>query len=379
MEENFNASNNSFSQEEDEVSTDYDLSLTREITCKINIILLSFGIVGNILCIFSFSRKKMIIRKFNWYLLILAIFELIFCILLFFEYLLKIFQSAPMYFNQYISTIIDFSIHTIDTFVVLITLILSIDRLYAIKNPIKFKNFITNVHAKILVVVTLISSILLKTPCAILGYELFDGNFYIIHCNFISPFLFNIVPTILILTLNSLLVIQIIKYFKATSNQSIHLLASKRQKNIKKASCSNSNGKNNFKAYASNYNQRYVKISQTQKSHYLVILVVAIWTVLTTMPYYSLNTYLLLFRLEIFEYHSNSKIIRMLQIISSIFFNSNHCINFFIYFRFYNEFKLSIIRPFSKSSSKKFRLSSAKSYTLTNQTRNQENCGSEHS
>ena len=351
---------------EDEEIVDYDLSMTRDIACKINIILLSFGIIGNILCIFAFSRKKMIIRKFNWYLLILAIFELIFCVFLFGEYLLKMFNNTPMYLNQYINTVIDFTIHTIDTFVVLITLILSIDRLYAIKNPIKFKFFITNVHAKCLVLITLISSILLKTPCAILGYELFDGNLYIVYCNLVSPFIFNIIPTILILFLNSLLVIQIVKYFRASSRQNIHLMMARRPKNIRvSTSFSQSNGKNSIKTFVSSTNQRPAKISQTQKSHYFVILVVAIWTVLTTMPYYSLNTYLLLFRLEIFENQSSdTKVIRIAQIISSIFFNSNHCINFFIYFRFYNEFKHSIMRPCSKA--RNFKSSSPKSYTLVN-------------
>jgi hypothetical protein len=349
---------------------DYDLSMTRDIACKINIILLSFGIIGNILCIFAFSRKKMIMRKFNWYLLILAIFELIFCVFLFAEYSLKMFHNTPMYLNQYINTAIDFTIHTIDTFIVLITLILSVDRLYAIKNPIKFKFFITNVHAKCLVMITLISSISLKTPCAILGYELFDGNLYLVYCNLVSPFIFNIIPTILILILNSLLVLQIVKYFRASSKQSIHLMIArarqpKNNMRVVNTSFSESNTKNktSMKTFISNANQRPVKISQTQKSHYFVILVVAIWTVLTTMPYYSLNTYLLLFRLELFNNQSSdTKVIRIAQIISSIFFNSNHCINFFIYFRFYNEFKLSIMRPCSNARN----FGSPKSYTLVN-------------
>jgi hypothetical protein len=135
---------------------------------KINFILASFGIIGNILCIIVFSNKKMVIRKFNWYLLILAIIELIYCLIIFIDYLSRILYSSPMMLhdlNIHVNVLIDFLIHMIDSFTTLITIILSTDRLYAIRNPIKIKQFFTNVHKKLLTFVSFSLLILLKIPC----------------------------------------------------------------------------------------------------------------------------------------------------------------------------------------------------------------------
>ena len=61
-------------------------------------------------------------------------------------------------------------------------------------------------------------------------------------------------------------------------------------------------------------------VRKTKKAYYLIIIISSIWLVLTEIPYYSLNILNLIsngFK-EIFKIH----------VISSIFFNSNYCINF---------------------------------------------------
>ena len=323
-----------------------DLSRIIVNSCNINFLLASLGIIGNILCIVVFSQKKMLICKFNWYLLILAILELIFCLIIFMDYLLRIVHSSPMMIhdlNIHLYVIIDVLIHTIDSSATFITLILSIDRLYAIRNPIKIKHFFTNVHKKLLTFTSLIILIILKIPCLkiiFLRIGLFQSEFYIIYCTILFPVLFNVIPTVIIFVLNSKLISEIVKYY----NQIPSIDLSKQRRSLVNKELISSSG-------ISNNNQK--PISKTQKSHYFIIVSVSVWTILSTTPYYFLNTYLLLSRIDLLENPFESNTIITAQILSSMFFNSNHCINFFIYLFFYSHFKDLLVRIFSKASLKR--------------------------
>ena len=63
------------------------------------------------------------------------------------------------------------------------------------------------------------------------------------------------------------------------------------------------------------------------------------WLVFSTTPYYTLNDFHLLFDLGVFSNKYNYEQVGEIQVISSIFFNSNHCFNFFIYFLFDFDFR----------------------------------------
>ena len=52
-----------------------------------NIALIAMGILNNSLCVYSLSQKIMRKYKYNYYLLLMAIFELIYCLVLFVDYL----------------------------------------------------------------------------------------------------------------------------------------------------------------------------------------------------------------------------------------------------------------------------------------------------
>jgi hypothetical protein len=312
-------------------SIDLNIKNYTNLVSKTNVVMLAFGIFGNILSIYVLSHKKMLARKFNYYLMILTIFELIFCFLLFIDYLYMIFNSDSVFLhdeNMYLSIAFDFSIHTTDSFTQLITLILSIDRNHAIKNPMKHRYFITNTRSKLLVFISLIILILLKIPGIITCHFDYQGKFFIVYCTFINPLIFNIIPTIVILVLNSFLILRIVNYNQ--NKRSSNLYASQTSDNIK------------------------IKVSQSQKSHYFVIMTVAIWTVLTSIPYYALNAYLFLFRIAVFEDLFDPNKIIITQAITSIFFNLNHCINFIIYFSFYKEFRYFTTNRFSKKRTPTF-------------------------
>ena len=81
-------------------------------------------------------------------------------------------------------------------------------------------------------------------------------------------------------------------------------------------------------------------LSLYQKSHYLVILITALWSVMTSIPYYSFKSFFLLVETTVFTTDLSDSTINKVQITTSILLNFNHCINFFIYLSFYDDFRL---------------------------------------
>ena len=170
-------------------TVDENMITLADISYKINFILILIGLIDNIFCIFVFLQRKMIKIKFNWYLLIIAIFELLFCLILFIDYSFRLVYKTPMFLhdlNVIANMIIDYSLHLIDSFVTIITMILSIDRYQAIKNPTQIRKLFTYMHSKRLVRMTFISLVILKIPGFKICYENTERNFNIIYCNIIN-------------------------------------------------------------------------------------------------------------------------------------------------------------------------------------------------
>ena len=137
---------------------DTDLEKLDKLSCNLNIFFSFVGIVCNIFSIYAFSKKRLRTRKANWYMLVLTAFELLFCFTLFLDYIFAKVYSERIFFhelNELTRILVDFTIHTSDSCIAMLSLLLSFDRLYAIKYPLKIKEFFTNLHAKI----TIISSV----------------------------------------------------------------------------------------------------------------------------------------------------------------------------------------------------------------------------
>ena len=64
--------------------------------------------------------------------------------------------------------------------------------------------------------------------------------------------------------------------------------------------------------------------------------------VITSIPYYILKYHWIYFQQEYFSEYFTVKTIATMQTISSVFFNSNYCINFFIYLIFSKNFRSSL-------------------------------------
>ena len=111
---------------------DDDMVTLMGLSSQINIAFLIVGIFGNILSIYAYLQRSMRKHKFNCYLLLMALFELIFCIILFTDYLFRLFYVKPMFLhdlNVYTNMAIDYSLHLADSYVTTLSLIMSIDKL----------------------------------------------------------------------------------------------------------------------------------------------------------------------------------------------------------------------------------------------------------
>ena len=319
--------------------------------CVLNLILSFFGIIGNSVCIYVFVQKQMITRKQNWYLLAIAIFELIFCLVIFSDYMCQTIHEERFFLhelNKYSETTMNFLIHATDMYLVVLTLFLSIDRLYAIKNPFTIKSFVTNEHTKMVIAISLIFVLCLETLNDALCILFENTVFYTAFCIFISPLLLSILPNIMILVLNSLLIKHIIHYYKNRSLEYYKFLASREVSLYRQSICKEltfreckKNSKSELLVLTHKFNDNL--ISGTQRSHYFVIIILAVWLVLTSIPYHTVNSfYLLIYFKDIAKTKIKYTAIVKIQVIASIFFNSNHCINILVYLRFYPAFRCCV-------------------------------------
>jgi hypothetical protein len=388
-----------------------DTSWFEDVTSNFNILLVAIGIIDNIISISVLVNKKLRERKFNLYLLVLAIIELIYCLTVFIDYTFRKLFNQPIFLSEYSNTsriIIDYIIHTSDSCTVLMVLFLTIDRLYAIKNPMKIKQFITNLHAKKLISISLVVLIFIKTSSFAFCELNVNHNAYLIYCAIASPLIFNILPLIIVLVLNVVLIKEVTANFKKKTCIAMHLSQFSSSKYESKSRLNQSRehygsilstvtiktGQNKFRSnevdtnnirllfrskkfYHNNettfediedvsnktnvhslesigtFNRK--RICQTQKSHYIIILTTSMWSMLTSLFYYTNTTFYLILQVKFNKNFEILKKLTMIQLFSSVLFNSNHFINFFIYIIFYADFrailKNYLLKVFCKSKS----------------------------
>jgi hypothetical protein len=122
------------------------------VVSRVNLASMFFGIVANLVCICVFNYNKILLKKrFNWYLFVLACVDCIFCSIVFANYLVFTVyrQERALYDLSAITCYAtDFVVNSVDEYSVLLTLLLSIDRLYAIRRPINIKLFVTYRYQK---------------------------------------------------------------------------------------------------------------------------------------------------------------------------------------------------------------------------------------
>lgn len=294
----------------------------------INFYLMLFGIVSNILCICILLNRNLRKRKFNFYLLVLANVELIFCIIVFIGYLCYV---VPMKSILMIDLLSYFLIHFTDSFAVNITLLLSVDRLYAVQCPISVKNFITNKRPKLLILISALIVLIIILPYIVLF--VLNHSFSITYSTLISPLVLNFLPAMIILVINTILFRKIIIYERRKRRTSLNFTMKLKVKSRTTQNESDVSTGGKIFPQASYYKP----MTQAQKSHFLVIIVIAGWLLFTTIPYHFI----------LWIAHFNTSYVNF-QHISSVLFNSNHCINIFIYFCFHDSFRMAFLNVFKR-------------------------------
>jgi hypothetical protein len=140
-----------------------------------NICIMVIAILGNIVSIYVFLKKSILKKRFNWYLLVSTMLKIIFCTIIMSDYLFAIFQSHLLHdYNEISRIIIEFSVHTSDSCIRILTVFLSLDRLYAVKYPLDIIEYFTNLHAKLTISLSLLILIVLN----ILSYSFCKMNIF---------------------------------------------------------------------------------------------------------------------------------------------------------------------------------------------------------
>jgi hypothetical protein len=252
--------------------SDIEMISFQKIACFVNVLIVFIGIIHNSISSIIFLQKKLRKKKFNWYLQVTSTFELLLCVILLVDYLFSFVYIKPIFLhslNKISRIAIDVTIHTSDSCIGILTLFLSLDRLYAIKEPLLIKEFFTHLHAKSIIIVSSTSLFLIKALDMFFCEIIIHDDAHIVYCALISPLIFNIIPLIIIFVINSLLIFEIIHYYKThyTLNQTDKIYQS--QVLSVKVELRKNTISSNIKQFPNNKN----KLSTFQKSHYFVILI----------------------------------------------------------------------------------------------------------
>jgi hypothetical protein len=164
---------------------------TDHIVSQLNVVLMFFGIVGNMTCLCVLTNRKLYKKRFNRYLLTLAFVELCFSSIVFANYLIfslyrtkehnnhhNLHHRRTLYdLSRFTCYYIDFIVNILDEMSVYLMLLLSIDRLYAIREPIKTKLFVTQHKQKRCVLAGVILIVFFNLPYFLIHQYQFKGKY----------------------------------------------------------------------------------------------------------------------------------------------------------------------------------------------------------
>lgn len=151
-----------------------------KIVSKMNFSFMLIGIISNLLCISVFANKQQLKRKFHYYLLALSIADLLYCIIIFFNYLTYVLDPPNVLYDLSRLTcyFTDYIVGSIDAFCYLQLLTLSVDRIYAITRPLKLRNFLTYRSPRILILGTMVLVLVFKSPEIFLSQRNYELETY---------------------------------------------------------------------------------------------------------------------------------------------------------------------------------------------------------
>jgi hypothetical protein len=316
-----------------------------------NLIIAFIGIVGNIISIFIFKQKRMKTNITNSYLLITAIFEFIFSSIIFADYACRFLHSEKYFLHEIhagLEFVIDILVHIIDSNVGIVTLGLSIDRVKIITNINRSRNFILKKFkiSRFVIILSMLITIVEFTSYSLCYNFKYVSTFYLSYCIITKPIVFNVTPIINILAVNFLLIKELSKYFQTNFRERNSLIESiSIHRHLTEDELS-------YRVYRRNKNSeisfvtRNISHKTSNFKNALVIVIMAIWLGLTAIPYSIVNS---LFSFVYYNSNENNfdpENIINAQAMTTIFFNSNHSINFFIYIFFDSKFRNCLTKSF---------------------------------
>ena len=125
------------------------------IVSKVNLVSMIFGTFGNLICLCVLCNRNMLRKKYHYYLLSLAFSDFCFCAILASYYLYFEINEQYLYdIHWSFCYLLDYVYKSFDSVGVILTLIVSIDRTYAVRNPMDLRSFFTYRFPKSIAIVT---------------------------------------------------------------------------------------------------------------------------------------------------------------------------------------------------------------------------------
>lgn len=167
---------------------------------------------------------------------------------------------------------------------------------------------------------------------------------YIVYCKIVMSILLNVLPALTILGLNVTLLFFVRSYYSTRTNLRSPLTA----KNSIQMTQQPLIQQTTQATQQQQQNNLSTMMNKNQKSYFLTIIVMSVWLLLTSVPYYALCTYYWVVGLRVVDSTMTSIRVHMtIQAISSAFFNLNHCTNIFIYLIFHRNFRYKLFELFT--------------------------------
>nr|QVK45819.1 G protein-coupled receptor [Proales similis] len=368
---------------------------------KLNLACMLLGLACNLLCVAGLSRRRVLKARFNVYLLMVAFADLVFCALVAANYTIMLQTgSRALYDTCWLAcNVTDYAIGSLDSFSVLITLLVSLDRLNAIKRPLKRRFSVLFLRPWLVGTVSALAIVLIRLPDALANPRFYAdeyvptvnrlrlqnmteaeaaqrlelarqidlllaaqprcrvqsveqlghlrNSFNIIYSNGVVPICLNALPAFAILAVNL--------------NLLAHLRAYERKLHRK-------SGSGSIAASLRRSTQQSQASQSNQRTHVATIVALSFWMFASCTPYYALVLIHWLYSAVLGLEASLPDYFRNVQAVSSFFFNSNHFINLFIYLLFHNSFRRCLFSMFRRRRSERKYSFVSKSESPTNRT-----------
>ena len=137
------------------------------IVAKVNFsTMLVLGLIANFFCLTVFGHKKLLLKKYNYYILARTLSNFLFCAIILVNNLVYIVHPPNLIYGLSSLTCqyTDFAVELLDDFSVLMTCILAVDRLVAVARPLGLRECATHRRPKHIIGAIVLAVFVVKSP-----------------------------------------------------------------------------------------------------------------------------------------------------------------------------------------------------------------------